>query len=102
MTSLPKKIDGRQPITETRIVVTPKEFAEQNKVLTKPQGMTDEECRSLPVYSDGVQCVSCWEMTWSERLAALITGRVWLQIYAGRTQPPVALTVGRTIFKADG
>jgi hypothetical protein len=78
--------------------MTPTAFAEQNKTLTKPEGVTDEECRSLPVYNDGMQSVSCWRMSWRERLSALWHGKIWLQIYAGRTQPPVSLTAARTIF----
>lgn len=76
----------------------PIEFAEQNKTLTKPAGMTDEECGSLPVYNDGAQSISCWGLSWRERISALWHGRIWLQIYAGRTQPPVSLTAARTIF----
>ena len=74
----------------------PTEFAEQNKTLTKPQGMDD--CGELPVYNDGTQSVSCWRMTWRERFSALLRGKVWLQVYAGRTQPPVSLSATKTIF----
>lgn len=35
--------------------------------------------------------ISCWGMTWRERIAAFLTGRVWLQVM-GSTQPPVFLT----------
>lgn len=77
----------------------PTEFPESNKTLTKPQGMTDDECGSLPVYNDGAQSISCWRMSWRERLSALLRGRVWLQVYAGRTQPPVSLTAAKTIFQ---
>lgn len=77
----------------------PTGFPEQTKTLTKPIGMTDEECGSLPVYNDGSQSISCWRMTWRERLSALFVGRVWLQVYAGHTQPPVSLTAAKTIFE---
>jgi hypothetical protein len=76
----------------------PTKFQESNKTLTKPQGMSDEECGSLPVYNDGQQSVSCWQMTWRERFSALLRGKVWLQVYAGSTQPPVSLTAAKTIF----
>lgn len=79
--------------------MVPINFAENNKTLTKPAGMTDEECGSLPVYNDGQQSISCWRMSWRERLSSLIRGRVWLQVYAGQTQPPVSLTATRTIFR---
>jgi hypothetical protein len=76
----------------------PTAFPEQNKTLTKPQGMTDEQCGSLPVYNDGEQSISCWQMSLRERLSALWHGKIWLQVYAGRTQPPVSLTAAESIF----
>jgi hypothetical protein len=82
--------------------MTPVEFPYQNKTLTKPANMTDDQCGSLPVFNDGVQSISCWRMSWRERLAALFLGRVWLQVYAGETQPPVSLTVARTVFVKRG
>ncbi len=77
----------------------PIEFPEANKTLVKPQGMTDEECGPLPVFNDGQQSISCWKMTWRERLAALFFGRVWLFVYFGETQPPVQLEAMETVFK---
>ncbi len=35
----------------------PIKFPEANKTLGKPQGMTDDECGPLPVFSDG-KCAS--------------------------------------------
>ena len=81
-------------------------FPESNKTLTKPVvGMTDEECGSLPVYvmqEDGDvlgRVISCWQMSFRERLSALFFGRVWLWVRSGPSQPPVALLVKRQIFK---
>lgn len=79
--------------------MTPTRFDEANKILTKPAGMTDEECGSLPTYADGHQTISCWRPTWRERLSILFFGRVWLQVMFGKTQPPVALSGARTIFE---
>jgi hypothetical protein len=76
----------------------PINFLEANKTLGKPQGMTDEECGSLPIYNDGQYCISCWQMTWRERFSALFFGKVWLSVMSGHTQPPVALDVTKTIF----
>lgn len=75
----------------------PTAFPEQNKTLTKPEGMDD--CGSLPVYNDGQQSISCWQMSWRERLSALLRGKVWLQVYAGSTQPPVSLTAAKSVFE---
>jgi len=76
----------------------PKKFAQANKNLLKPEGMTDEECNSLPVFTDGKVCISLWQMTWGERLKALFFGKVWLFVHSGQTQPPVALMVEKEIF----
>ena len=77
----------------------PMNFEQANKNLLKPEGMTDEECGSLPVFSDGTQCISLWKMTWRERLSALFFGKIWLSIYSGHTQPPVWLMAKNEIFE---
>ena len=88
--------------------MNPTTFPESTKTLAKPRSMTDEECGPLPVYvtdeddfAIGV-VISCWRMSWRERLSALLSGRVWLSVWSGVTQPPVALTVKRTIFGKTG
>ncbi len=73
-------------------------FDYQTKVLNRPEGMTEEECGPLPVYSDGEQCISLWKMSWRERISALIFGKVWLRIHSGHTQPPVAIDSTNQIF----
>lgn len=77
----------------------PIEFKEQTKVLNKPESMTDEECSSLPVFNDGKQCISCWQLTFRERLKALLGGKIWLGILSGASQPPVWMSVEKTVFK---
>lgn len=77
-------------------------FKEANKNLLKPESMTDEECGSLWVYSDGRQCISCWRLTWKERIKALIFGKVWLSVLSGYTQPPVWLACDDTVFVKEG
>ena len=79
----------------------PIKFEQANKDLLKPEGMTDEECGSLPVWSDGKECISLWQMTWRERLSALFFGRVWLSVHSGFTQPPVWLMATKEIFTGD-
>ena len=74
------------------------DFPEANKTLTKPDGMTDEECGSLPVYTNGIECISCWRPTPRERLSILLFGKIWLRILSGQTQPPVALSGRKTIL----
>lgn len=76
----------------------PIKFEQANKNLLKPENMIDEECSSLWVYNDGMQCVSCWRLTWKERLKALFFGRVWLAVLSGESQPPVWLFCDKTVF----
>lgn len=67
----------------------PTKFDQQTDELQRPPSMTDEECAPLPVFRDGQVCISCWRGTWWDRLRFLFTGRVWLWVHMGRTQPPV-------------
>ena len=82
--------------------MNPINFKEVTKVLRKPENMTDEECGSLPVYTDGIHCVSCWKMSLKERLAAVLFGKVWLIVISGQTQPPVSLSCQKTVFEKGG
>ncbi|NDV63774.1 hypothetical protein D0T60_00675 [Bacteroides sp. 224] len=59
--------------------------------------MTDEECSPLHVWSDGTQCVSCWKPSFIERLKILFTGKIWLGVVSGITQPPVYVS-GESVF----
>lgn len=74
----------------------PDRFPEKNKTLQPPQGMAD--CEPLDVWTDGKRCVSRWKMTWRERISALVFGRVWVHIWSGYTQPPIAAQALRTVF----
>ena len=77
----------------------PIEFKESNITLNKPSNMTDKECSSLPVYTDGEQCISCWKPTWKEWWAILIYKKVWLSVFSGTTQSPVWLLGSKTAFE---
>ena len=79
----------------------PIKFKEANKNLLKQQGMTDEECSGLWVYTDGEQCISCWKMNWKQRIMAFLFGRVWLSVLSGQTQPPVWVDCDKTVFKQE-
>lgn len=69
--------------------MNPISFKESNRILNKPASMTDEECSSLPVYNDGSLSVSCWRGSIIDRLRFLLTGKIWLGVLSGHTQPPV-------------
>lgn len=66
------------------------DFPEANLTLVAPG------CEDLRVQVDTNQVLSCWKMTWRERLSALFFGRVWLCI-RGRphNHPPVWILVER-------
>lgn len=79
----------------------PIKFKEATKNLLKPENMTDEECSPLWVYNDGRECVSCWRLTWKERIKALLFGKVWLGVLSGFTQPPVWMVCDKTVFTQE-
>ncbi len=72
-------------------------FVGVNKVLGKPVDLTDAECGSLPVYSDGKVCVSCWELTDQEIEDVVKTRRMYCLVMSGYTQPPILLSPYRDI-----
>lgn len=76
----------------------PIKFNEMNKELKKPNNMTDEECSSLYVYTDNEICISCWRLSFKEKLKALIYGKVWVGVLSGGSQPPIWLDCDNTVF----
>lgn len=69
--------------------MTPTTFPEQNAVL----GANQPGYNPLPVHraADGT-VVSCWRLTWGQRLRLLVTGRVWaLQLTFGDPLQPQLL-----------
>lgn len=75
----------------------PIKFEEANRNLTKPDGM-EAECGDLWIYTDGYRCISCWKLSWKQRIKALFGGKVWLCVLSGGTQPPVWLDCCKTVF----
>lgn len=80
----------------------PANFKESNRTL-QPSGRIYSENVSevtlLHVWSDDEQCLSCWQMSFKERLLALLFGRVWVAMLSGRSQPPLYIKVGKTYLK---
>lgn len=70
------------------------EFRESTKVSKGVNGNID-----LHYWSDSRQCISCWRPTFKERLSILLTGKVWLGVMSGKTQPPVFVS-GISVFKS--
>lgn len=67
----------------------PVEFPEQNAVLRKPENMTEEECRSLPILRKDGQCISVWKLTPEELVSINLTHSVIVGVFSGHTQPPI-------------
>ncbi len=79
----------------------PVDFPEAQRVLRKPEGMSDEECGPLPVFTNGTCCISCWELSDDEMATLLHTRRLWLWVHSGITQPPVCPSVDNP-FVSEG
>ena len=66
----------------------PVNFKQANFVWKGWPGKGDEPgVLDLPSYREGDQTISCWKMTWKERLRVLLTGKTWLFVWGGH--PPV-------------
>ena len=82
--------------------MTPVDFRHAQKRLTpSTRNYSDnvESVQPLPIWTDGEQCLSCWQMSWRERLSALVFGRVWLAVLSGNAQPPAFLSAARDYLK---
>jgi hypothetical protein len=78
-------------------------FREATGELSKPEEMTDEDCGPLPVWRDGRVCLSCWKGSLWDRIKFLLTGRMWLWVHGGGSQPPVCLeTKSPFVYAKEG
>jgi len=58
----------------------PIQFPEQTTIVAKDQS----EYMPLPAFIDNGpqgEVISCWQMTWKERLQILFTGKIWLSLW---------------------
>jgi hypothetical protein len=70
--------------------MTPIEFPQQTIVWAKNQ----PPYLPLPAYTDDRETISCWQLTWRERLKVLCFGCLWLrQMNFGSPLQPQALSV---------
>lgn len=81
--------------------MNPIKFKEANKNLLPPsKGMPNgAKCSEMWVYTDTVECLSCWKMTFKERLKALFFGKIWVFVMSGETQPPISVNCAKTMFE---
>jgi hypothetical protein len=93
----PKKTDQKERKNEMR----PKNFKESNIVMGKGQ----EEYEPLPAFradDEAGMVVSCWQLSWRERLRALWKGEVWLMMMTFRKpMQPVYLTVVKPLYTVE-
>jgi hypothetical protein len=70
--------------------MTPIEFPQQTIVWAKDQ----PPYLPLPAFTNERETISCWSLTWHERLRVLWTGRLWLrQCNFGQKLQPQAPSV---------
>jgi len=79
-------------------------FKEANKNLSAsnkrdPFGRLIE---SLPVFTDGESCLSCWKVPVWKRIKFLFHGKIWVSVLSGKTQPPVWVECYKTAFEKEG
>ena len=79
----------------------PIQFQEANMVWKGwPADSERTEVLDLPAYrSSAGQTISCWKLSWRERLHMLFYGVVWLYVYG--QQPPVSIG-GIKPFEKEG
>ena len=53
----------------------PIKFPQVNKIWAEDQ----EEYLPLPTYTDDTETISCWRLTWKDRLRALLIGKLWVR-----------------------
>lgn len=69
----------------------PVKFRQQNILFRPPPGMEDK-VEQLPAFRGEGQVISCWKLTFWERLKLLFTGRLWFSVI-GDAPPPVWMGV---------
>lgn len=69
----------------------PTDFKYRNLYLGKPKTMTDEECTSLPVWTDGEQFISFWRFSKEDLEEVNRTGGIYTRINSA-IHPPIELT----------
>jgi hypothetical protein len=49
----------------------------------------------IPVWRTPTEIVSCWQMSFADRLRSLIFGRVWFRCLTTTSHPPILLETSR-------
>lgn len=87
----------------------PVDFAESNITMKGwPASEDEEEVLDLPAHRTGIdthrgataQTVSCWKLSFVERLKVLFFGKVWLYVI-GNAHPPICVDAKHPFIKPD-
>jgi hypothetical protein len=65
----------------------PVDFKGANSILNGPDG--SENIEVMRVFRNGVSCTSCWALSPDELAEIAQTGRIFITVLAGQSQPPV-------------
>lgn len=65
----------------------PVNFSGANMRLLPPEG--SENVQELATFTNGFCSVSCWKLEPDELAEIARTGRIYISIFSGRSQPPV-------------
>ncbi len=60
-----------------------------NKILNPPPETTEEQVSKLAVFSNGVVCVSRWQLSEAALKEVAETGCIFISCYSGQSQPPM-------------
>jgi len=74
----------------------PIEFPEKNATLMPVKGTKQGK---LPVCKTDKGWISCWKLSFMDRIRAVIFGHVWIYTYDTKFQYPVSMSCERTLFK---
>lgn len=86
-----------KPMEIPQKFIEPIKFPEHNRELGAP--LTMPECKPLPVWTDSTVCISCWKVPFWLRIKVLFTGKIWLFVYGGKTQPPVSIEINHPFYQ---
>lgn len=57
-----------------------------------------ENCESLFAWAGNNLIISCWKLSFRERLSAFLFGTVWVTLLSQNAPPPMALDAKRDVF----
>lgn len=67
----------------------PVDWYGKNKILKAPKGTTEEQVQDLHIFSNGVVCVSRWQLSEEALKEINETGCIFVSLISGNTQPPL-------------